>query len=36
MVAGIRKVYVNDVATLSWMDPETKKIALAKVERFSM
>lgn len=32
MVEEIRKIYIRDVETLSWMDPETKQMALKKVK----
>jgi predicted metalloendopeptidase len=33
MVAGIRDVYINNMETVSWMDPKTKRMAVKKVQR---
>ena len=32
MVSGIRQVFVNNLQNISWMDDETKKMALKKVK----
>jgi hypothetical protein len=31
MVASIRKFYISDMEGISWMDPETKRMAVKKV-----